>query len=157
MARRNQRDEPAAKDLRAETEFEAQTLVAGARTVHALCALRKHDWPEWDIKPGSIKLPKGLTVGPIRHDKLLDMTEHCLRGCGEYVTYLVDPNQLFGIGIKKNYHRPKDRPIIARGVSRAVWAEPLQQIFADRIIAAAQAATEAADRAAAKVEAGGAL
>jgi hypothetical protein len=147
-----------ASDLRAETVGEAQDLISEAKVVHALCMLRKHDWPEWKLVPykGEIRLPAGYRVGPIRTDGLLDITEYCTRGCGEYVTYLVRPDELFGIGIKRNYHRPKDRPVIARGISRGVWAMPLQKALYGPIMAAAQQATEAADRGAARYEAGGA-
>jgi hypothetical protein len=150
--------DPEPGTLRAETPADAKRLVSEARTVHALCMMRRHTWPEWDLTPGKVKtLPKGLTVGPIRHDGLLDITEHCTRDCGEYVTYLVRPNELFGIGIRKNYHRPKDRPVIARELSREYWALPLQQVLQSRIMAAAQRATEAADRATAQIEAKGEL
>lgn len=144
-----------ASDLRAETEGDAEKLVAGAKIVHALCSLRKHKFPEWDLRPGQTRLPAGYVVGPIRYDGLLDIRENCLRGCGEYVTYLVRPDELFGIGIRKNYHRPKDRPVIARGISRQVWAGPLQAALQDRVLAAAKRATEAAERATAKIEAEG--
>lgn len=148
--------EEKASQLRAETATEAEKLVSEAKVVHALCSLRRHTWPE--LKPdskGQIKLPKGYVVGPIRHDGLLDITEYCTRGCGEYVTYLVRPGELFGLGVKRNYHRPKDRPVIARGISREVWAVPLQRVLYDPIMAAAQRATEAADRGAARIEARG--
>lgn len=144
--------EDKASDLRAETEGDAEKLIAGAKVVHALCMMRKHNWPEWDLRPGQTKLPKGYVVGPIRYDGLLDITEHCLRDCGEKVTYLVRPDELFGIGIRKNYHRPKDRPVVARGISRQVWAMPLQQALQDRVLAAARRATESAERATARIE-----
>lgn len=154
---RRRQDEPGQDALRAETEFEAETLVRGAKIVHALCMRRKHTWPEWDFTGRNRdKLPKGLVIGPIRHDGKLDVTEYCTRGCGEYVTYLTWPSELFAIGIKKNYHRPKDRPVIARDVSRDVWALPLQEAVQDRIMAAAKRATEAADRASARIESRGA-
>ena len=145
-----------ASDLRAETEGDAEKLVAGAKIVHALCMLRKHDWPEWELVKvkGEYKLPAGYRVGPIRVDGLLDITEYCIRWCGEYVTYLVRPDELFGIGIKRNYHRPKDRPVLARGISRGVWAQPLQEALLGPIMEAARSATEAADRGAARYEAG---
>jgi hypothetical protein len=141
--------------LRADTEGDAEKLVSQARIVHALCMMRKHDWPEWNLDPRVNTLPTGYTVGPIRSDGLLDITEHCLRKCGETMTYLVRSDELFGIGIRRNYHRPKDRPVIARGISREVWAMPLQAALQDRVLAAARRATEAADRGVAAAEARG--
>ena len=146
--------------LRAETAGDARELVSQAKIVHSLCMLRRHTWPEWKIPKtvnGEIRLPAGYRVGPVRTDGLLDVTEYCTRGCGEYVTYLVRPNELFGIGIKKNYHRPKDRPVIARDISREVWALPLQQALYAPIMAAARRATEAADRGVAAAETRGHL
>lgn len=146
--------EAKASELRADTEGEAEKLIAQAKTVHALCMLRKHSWPEFNLAKDT--LPAGFRVGPIRHDGLLDITEHCTRKCGETRTYLVRPDELFGIGIRRNYRRPKDRPVVARGISRGVWAAPLQAALQDRVMAAARRATEAADRGAAAAEARGA-
>lgn len=153
----NKPREAKASDLRAETEGDAEKLVSQAKLVHALCSLRKHKWPEWKLEnvKGEIRLPAGYRVGPIRSDGLLDISEYCTRHCGEYVTYLVRPSELFGLGIKRNYHRPKDRPILAHGISRGVWALPLQEALQGPIMAAARKATEAADRGAAIAEARG--
>jgi hypothetical protein len=133
--------------LRAETEGDAEKLVFRAKGVHAICMNRKHRWPELDLNPASDKLPRGFMVGPIRIDGLLDITEQCLRGCGETRTYLARPDDVFGFGIRKNYHRPKDRPVLARDIPRDIWAAPLQQALVGRIMAAARRATEQADRA----------
>jgi hypothetical protein len=148
-------NEDKASELRAETFGDAEKLVSQAKTVHALCSLRQHQWPEWNLDPKSTRLPKGFVVGPIRHDGFLDITEHCARGCGETRHYLARPSEVFGIGIRKTYRRPADRPVLARGISRGVWALPLQAAVQDRIMAAALKATEAANRTAARIEAKG--
>lgn len=138
--------------LRAATVEEAERLVAATRTVHAVCAVRGHRWPEIDPEDKRMILPEGYVVGPIREDGLFDIREYCLRHCGEYKSYLARPEDVFGRGIRRSYNRPKDRPVIARDLSRDVWGTVLSGRMSERIMAAAKKATEAANRAAAVAE-----
>lgn len=136
---------------RAQTEAEAQALVAATRIEHVLCAVRGHRWP--DLDPRKDKLPKGFQVGPLRKDGFFDVTEFCTR-CGEERWYVSQPDDLFGSGIRRSYIRPADRPVIARGISRDVYGAELKAQLNDTIMTAATRAAEAAGLAAEADEAG---